>query len=226
MSSSGESFLPSRRAFFSSALAVFLSVFSLPLPAFFVFFPIFVCLQEWRLRAITREVALLLLPFVLEKANVAFIYLGHLLLSMRRFVGPFTNHIILGILETSYFSRKNYSYRHFLSFHLRKEILCAWGTLSTWFLSTLPSKYIFLVSCSRPTGFLFSFLLLSGKYFTFPIESDSIPNHKLFQKLFWNLQFHRRCFQSGHDPFPEISIAAVDLQGFFSSYSPVGVQVG
>ncbi|KAF2610199.1 hypothetical protein F2Q70_00009083 [Brassica cretica] len=40
MSSSGESFLPSRRAFFSSALAVFLSVFSLPFPAFFVFFPI------------------------------------------------------------------------------------------------------------------------------------------------------------------------------------------
>lgn len=39
MSSSGESFLPSLRAFFSSALAVFLSVFSLPLPAFFVFFP-------------------------------------------------------------------------------------------------------------------------------------------------------------------------------------------
>lgn len=59
MSSSGESFLPSRRAFFSSALAVFLSVFSFPLPAFFVFFPILFllgasiyCLQtpEWRLR--------------------------------------------------------------------------------------------------------------------------------------------------------------------------------
>lgn len=46
MSSSGESFLPSRRAFFSSALAVFLSVFSFPLPGFFVFFPMFdVCLE-------------------------------------------------------------------------------------------------------------------------------------------------------------------------------------
>jgi hypothetical protein len=46
MSSSGESFLPSRRAFFSSALAVFLSVFSFPVPGFLVFFPLFdVCLE-------------------------------------------------------------------------------------------------------------------------------------------------------------------------------------
>jgi len=40
MSSSGESFLVSLRAFFSSAFAVFFSVFSLPLPGFLVFFPI------------------------------------------------------------------------------------------------------------------------------------------------------------------------------------------
>lgn len=39
MSSSGETFLDSRRALFSSALAVFFSVFSFPLPGFFVFFP-------------------------------------------------------------------------------------------------------------------------------------------------------------------------------------------
>lgn len=41
MSSSGESFLDSLRARFSSALAVFFSVFSFPFPGFFVFFPIF-----------------------------------------------------------------------------------------------------------------------------------------------------------------------------------------
>ncbi|MFS7971618.1 hypothetical protein Hanom_Chr09g00834971 [Helianthus anomalus] len=40
MSSSGETFLDSLRAFFSSALAVFLSVFSFPFPGFFVFLPI------------------------------------------------------------------------------------------------------------------------------------------------------------------------------------------
>nr|GME17129.1 ADP,ATP carrier protein 1, mitochondrial-like [Ipomoea batatas] len=43
MSSSGESFLDALLDFFSSAFAVFLSVFSLPFPGFFVFFPILTC---------------------------------------------------------------------------------------------------------------------------------------------------------------------------------------
>jgi hypothetical protein len=41
ISSSGESFFSSLRARFTSAFAVFFSVFSFPLPGFFVFFPIF-----------------------------------------------------------------------------------------------------------------------------------------------------------------------------------------
>lgn len=60
MSSSREIFLSSLRALFSSAFAVLLSVFSLPFPGFFVFFPILsLCLSfsspfhrlDWRHRS-------------------------------------------------------------------------------------------------------------------------------------------------------------------------------
>lgn len=58
ISSSGESFLDSRRALFSSAFTVFLSVFSLPFPGFLFFFPIVffnsseteftLCFESWQ----------------------------------------------------------------------------------------------------------------------------------------------------------------------------------